>query len=477
MALAFAEASLAGATSEAAEPSESPPIRDAAPPAESLPEKRPVPDYDGRGPEPSTLERDLLWIPRIALAPLYLVSEFLVRRPIGAILSALEHDKTTQKVLSLFASEDHGEKPYGLAPVIGWDVGLEPSVGVYFWWDHAKGHHVRAHFGTWGLDRLHASVLDRYDVGAESTAGFRAAFSRRNDNLFFGLGPDSRTSAKGRYLANVFDAGPVYDLRLFTHALRASTAAGVKLTSFEEGTCCGSYRVRDRVDDGEVREPPRLSDGGYTTVYDRLELALDTRGNNETATLTRHTPSRTTSTPSESLSGVRLALEGQPSFDVSRRPGASWLNYGLTASGSLDLTHTFRVVTLSVSTLFSDPLQGGPSAIPFTELVTLGGNGWMRGFLPGRLIDRSAAVATLAYQWPVWAFLDGEIEISAGNVFGEGLRGFDAGKLRLSSAIGLRTTTTHDNAFELLTGFGTETFDMGTRITSVRIALGATRGL
>lgn len=49
--------------------------------------KRDLPDYDGRGPEPTTAGDVLLWVPRVALFPLYATTELLVRQPIGAFTS------------------------------------------------------------------------------------------------------------------------------------------------------------------------------------------------------------------------------------------------------------------------------------------------------------------------------------------------------------------------------------------------------
>ena len=140
------------------------------------------------------------------------------------------------------------------------------------------------------------------------------------------------------------------------------------------------------------------------------------------------------------------------------------------------MTGTERLVSLAADALFVDPLQGGARGIPFTEDITLGGSALMRGFLPGRLTDRSAAVATLGYEWPIWAFLDGTLSAAVGNVFGAGLRGFDVDRLRFSGTLGIRSNSSPDHQFELLTGFGTEPFDQGGAVTSFRLALGATRG-
>jgi hemolysin activation/secretion protein len=152
------------------------------------------------------------------------------------------------------------------------------------------------------------------------------------------------------------------------------------------------------------------------------------------------------------------------------------VNYDATAGAFWDVTGSARVLSLSVATLFSDPIKGSGDDIPFNEQVVFGGDGLMRGYLAGRLIGRSGAVATLNYQYPVWAFLDGTLQVSTGNVFGPGLSGLEAKKLRLSTGFGLRTHSSPDNQFELLVGFGTDTFENGAGITSVRLALGATRG-
>jgi hypothetical protein len=45
---------------------------------------REVPDYDGRGNEDAHPDSWALWIPRVVLSPLYVISEYVLRRPIGA---------------------------------------------------------------------------------------------------------------------------------------------------------------------------------------------------------------------------------------------------------------------------------------------------------------------------------------------------------------------------------------------------------
>lgn len=436
---------------------ESIPFRDAAPPSTAFPPKRAVPDYDGRGPEPTTAGDVLLWIPRILVAPFYLFSEFIVRRPIVALITGIEYDRIAQKAFYLFSFA--GKQKVGIVPTAFLDFGFLPSVGFYFFWDDAfhPKNHVRVTFGTWGLDWLNVAVTDRWDLSEHSTASLRASFAKRSDRLYYGLGPDTPNSNESRYASTILDAGPLFELAL-TPGARLRTTAGVRKGIFGRDTCCGSPSTFDRVARGELEAPPRYFDG-YTMGYQSAEVIFDSRNKK-----------------ANSLTGLRLASRAQPAFDLSYRPGNSWINYEATAGGFWDVTGSSRVLSLTVATLFSDPLKGSGSDIPFNEQVVFGGDGLMRGYLAGRLIGRSGAVATLNYEYPVWAFLNGTLQVSAGNVFGAGLAGLEPKKLRLSTGFGVRTNSSPDNQFELLMGFGTETFENGAAISSIRLALGATRG-
>jgi hypothetical protein len=147
------------------------------------------------------------------------------------------------------------------------------------------------------------------------------------------------------------------------------------------------------------------------------------------------------------------------------------VRYGATATALVDLNDHGRILSLTVAALFADPLGHGD--IPFTQLVTLGGDEWMRGYWPGRLIDRSAALAQVQYTWPIAPGLGGTLQAAVGNVFDEHLNGFQPELLRLSYAFGLAATS--DPPLEFLVGFGTETFEHGTQVDSFRVSLGIPR--
>ena len=64
--------------------------------------KREVPDYDGRGNPDAHEDPWPLWIPRVVLAPLYVVHEYGVRRPLGAFVRKAERDHWAYTVESIF---------------------------------------------------------------------------------------------------------------------------------------------------------------------------------------------------------------------------------------------------------------------------------------------------------------------------------------------------------------------------------------
>src|SRR5262245_46001220 len=79
-----------------AEPIQTPPPP-AQPPPEDAPladgtSQRAVPDYRGQKPPPPTTGDVLIWGPRVILFPAYLVTEYVVRAPVGGVATVAEKD-------------------------------------------------------------------------------------------------------------------------------------------------------------------------------------------------------------------------------------------------------------------------------------------------------------------------------------------------------------------------------------------------
>jgi ATP/ADP translocase len=424
-------------------------------PAHASAAKRDVPDYDGRGGEPTTPGDVAIWVPRTVLAPAYLVSEYGVRRPLGALISAAERAQVPAALYDFFFfGPDHKG---GIAPIAFVDFGFHPSVGLYAFWDDAffQGHDLRFHGSTGGSDWLAGSFTDRIRLAGGDTVTLRLAGVSRPDLAFFGTGPDTRQANISRFSEDRLEAEVGGRLALWRSS-SIETSLGVRSVDTGNGHFGGDPSLEQRAAQGAFALPYGF-ERGWTAQTSRVAATFDTR--------------RPRPAPG---SGVRLAFDAAEGADVRRAPGSAWVRYGATAGAFIDLNDRNRVLGVSATAQFVDPLGHAP--VPFGELVTLGGDGPMPGYYIGRLVDRSAAVAMVHYRWPIWVWLDGSMQASAGNVFGEHLEDFRASRIRFSGSVGVESVGSSDGSFELLVGFGTETIDQGAKVDSVRIAVGTNHG-
>lgn len=435
-----------------------------------------MPDYDGRGEEPTSAGEVLLWVPRILLSPLYLVSEYVVRRPLGWAVSTAEKNDIPQKLVDIFTfgpNDNIGIVPTGLI-----DFGFRPSVGVYFFWNEFLAEHnkLRARAATGGLDWWLFNVANRLEVAPHQELSLRAEYGIRPDWVFNGLGPESGAQ-HARFKMRKAEAGFRYDAELWRSSA-AWSSVGVRDVSFDPSI--GTFddpTLADEIARGRYPSPPGLDDG-YTVFVQGLGLELDSRPRRAPDELPDG--SDYVSPPG---SGLRLQLRGEHAAGLRDAPRTSgraperhhWVEYGGTLGGFVDLTGSQRVLGLSLVADFADPLGEG-GEIPFTEQASLGGPRPLRGFLEGRLVGRSDAVALFEYQYPIWVWLDGALHYAVGNVFGQHLDGFELELMRQSFGMGFRSIGNRDHSFELLVAFGTDTFRGGAEIEHVRFVAGATGG-
>jgi hypothetical protein len=375
------------------------------------------------------------------------VSEYVVRRPLGWLITTAERKQWPSAIRDFFLFGP--EKKAGVVPTAFIDFGFRPSAGIYAFWDDllGEGNHLRLHASTWGADWLQGAVADKIPIGKTGFFDLRVEGVHRPDPIFHGIGPRSLQSDRTRYGIDKVAGRPVFELTWWKSS-RVTIEGGARYVDFRDDSCCDDPSLASQIAQGKVPAPPGFANG-YTAVYERGELTIDTRDPRP-----------------ESQSGLRLELEVEQASNV-RRAADNWVRYGGSFGGFLDIKNN-RTVSLSVTTLFVDPVSSS-ATIPFTEQVIL-------GYLYGRLVDRSAAVATLKYRWPIWIFLDGTMQGAIGDVFGPQLQDFDTKLLRLSGAIGIESIGTPDHTFELLVGVGTETFEEGTNANSVRVVFGTNRG-
>ncbi len=456
-----------------------------AQPAESdappLEEKRPVPDYDGRPDEPTTAGEALLWVPRVALFPLYVVSEYVIRWPMRQVTVWAERNKVPEKVKDVLTwgpGDDSGVVPSALI-----DFGFRPSVGVYFFSDDwlYPNNAMRAHLAFGGPDYYRATAAFRHyvhrldDDYGERRAQLRFEYERRADYRFWGLGADAPDANESAYTGQHIDGALSFRAGGWESS-RIELFAGARDQRFFDRNSIDERTLAESVAAGRFALPP-LFDDGYTVGRVGFDGALDSRPR-------RHLEAPTgidfVSPPGSGLKlGLRAELAGgmRDSRGLGLAPDREeplrYLRYGVTLGTFVDVLEQ-RTLGLQVMADFADSLDDAP--VPFTELPSLGGDRPLRGFKQHRMLGDSTVAAVLDYRWPIWVWLDGTLHYGAGNAFGEHLDGFELELMKQSFGLGLRTTSERDHAFEMLVAVGTETIRDGGAPETFRFVFGTTAG-
>jgi hypothetical protein len=423
---------------------------------EGEPPKRPVPDYDGRGPDPTTLGDVLIWVPRTLLLPPYLVTEYAIRQPIGSADTYAEQNHWPTALYDFFAfGPDH---QFGIFPTFFIDFNLRPSFGLHFFWNKAfaPGNQLTTDLAYGGTNWIKIAVGDRYSFSSSESISVQAKWQRRPDTLYYGVGSDVTNALVSRVGSDVITGTVIYD-KVVDKFIDLETTAQIKRLVFRNYSCCGDPSLQQRVEAGQLPPPP-----GYQQNYTAVELGFKAVVDTRLAHPDSHSGIR-------AAFGLGLAGDVVPGFDTS------WARYGASLEENFDITGRSRVLSIGVTALFVDPLGSQP--VTFTELVSLGGNEPFAGFYPNTLRDRSALAAQVGWHWPVFAFLDGVAEVSFGNVFDAHLSNFRFDLLRMSADLGIRTSGILPGSFEILFGIGTNTIRDGFGVDTVRLAFGVVYGL
>jgi hypothetical protein len=424
-------------------------------------ELRPLPDYDGRGDDPTTAGDVLVWIPRVVLFPLYVVNEFVLRKPFGWLLETAERNQWAGTLFSLFQFGPNNE--IAIVPTALIDLGFQASVGVYARWNDfiARQNKLRLHAATAGAGWIRLTVADRIEsADGRRQLQLRGEYAKRPDGLYYGIGLDSARWNKSRYDSRLMELQLAFDARTWRNS-SVRTFAGLRAMEFSSGTCCGDPSIMDRIEDGTLigaeGNPLPLPPGweGYSIYKQGLQLIVDTRH-------PRPAPG----------SGVRFGVHGEHDVDIVHPLNRSWVRYAASTGLFWDITGLNHVLHLDAQVQMISAIAG---EVPFTEMIDLSDTGPMKGFVPGRILGESAAAVSLEYHWPIWVWLDGTIHIAAGNAFGPDWEGFELGAARISTGIGISAPGERDHVFTMLVAVGTKPLNEGGKIEAFRLMFGGTR--
>jgi hypothetical protein len=419
-------------------------------------ERRAVPDLDGRPPiEPDPTLDALLWIPRILTSPLYLLTEYAIRVPLGALMTELERAGALDW---LFASGG----PVTVMPTMFYEFGLSPSVGLYAAFDGLAfdENRISLHAATWGEDWLRLIVRDRVRISDRTQLALRFEARRRPDQLVQGVGFDATQVPRARFGVDLLEARAEVKIEPWRSSA-LTFQVGYRSVGFRDGGWAGEPSVLAR-----NAPPPEGYLTGYELLFFRTDLLFDSH--EPTGELTRaRVRARVLAEQNVAFGGLTTGLE---------RRFSSFVRWGGELAASTDFLGRGRVFMLRFRTELVSPMEPG-SPIPFYELPDAGGRGPLPGFITGQLRGQSTVGLSLEYVWPVYALLDGFTQISVGNAFGEHYAGFSADRLRLAWQIGIVPRFEGEHLIELSFGLGTETFANGGAVSQARIVVGARHGL
>jgi hypothetical protein len=443
-------------------PAPPPPNESAAtpPPSASPGQRRPLPVYSGRPPPSAEPAQIFVWVPRTLLLPAHLVVEYVVRRPLVNLVALGEKHHLGAHIYRL-ATWNDGRA--GVYPIASLDLGQLANGGLALFAREAGSPHndlrASAAFGRDGVLALRAFEHFKLWRGAGGGLFVRGHLVRRPDGSFFGLGGSSRQSDRTYFSYDDRTADFGIDARLAEMSTVVVHAGYRRMQLSTDTRSVERVSIAERY--GNPGQPP-LPPGfeGYTLLRAGTALVLD---------------SRSSTFEGRQSTGLRLEAGASYAREISGTE-ASFVTWSAALAGFWDVSGADHVLAIQISTLFAEPIGG--ASVPFTELPSLGGRELMRGFLTGRFRDRSAAVATLQYRYPVWSFLDAELFSGVGNVFPGHLQGLRPSRLYLDYGAGLRTTFSREASFVLTVAFGSRRFDDPEfrAIDAIRVLFGVNHG-
>ena len=417
-------------------------------------EKRPLPNINP-GKKESLSLKDLSLAPlRAIFYPLYLITDYGIRKPIGSLATIAEKDKWYNHYVDFFSFGPH-ENEIGIFPNFSFESGFRPSFGLHAYWrNFPKKRNLPQLWVNWGGDDYTAFRFQntyQLDQNKEKII-FNASKIDRPDFIFFGTGPDTLEEAESRYSLDDTEISFSYQNNFLDES-----KIKLDLTYFNrkvtDGDCCSDLTLTEAVDQGFFPTPSGFN-SRYEVVAPQMKVGLGQR-------LTR---------PDEWYGG-RITTFAQYNKRIDKSD-ASWTHYGGRLEGFRRIDNRHRLLTFGLNAAFVD--KQGSIAVPFHELPGSTGKGELLGFKERRVVGKS--LISSEYKWPIWAYADGVLHYSVGNSFGQTLEGFDFGRLKQSIGFGIRQTASFGPHFNFLVGLGSNTFDQGGDFNEQRLVIGGGSG-
>lgn len=389
-------------------------------------------DYEGRDSAAREAGRAILAFPRLTFE--------VAMTPVRSIVYLGDRYHLSERARRWFFSSDGTA---GAFPVVGWDSGFGPNIGVRGVLDDKLGFDEtfdgKAVIGWASRATVLARFMSGDMLGEHFTLGLEALYDRNPAEYFFGYGNGNEIEPRddGMLIDPNVDNRAV-ETRFFERQARASGALdyrpfdgfhvrpGITIADVET-TSDISSRLGDPPLDTQYNVMDITGYGGYQIGYGELELRLDTRR--------RWDKWESKGMPSKGW--LVSVFGGRALVDV----GEDYFRYGTDIHKLFHLGMGPRVLALR---FHAEGVTGDIEDIPFTELPTLGGPQFLRGYNIDRFRDTLAAVASAEYSWDISEGIGTSVFVDAGRVY-NGLDDLSLDDMRVGFGVGIQAHTA--NAF------------------------------
>ncbi len=388
-----------------------------------------APDQASGQQQPRALEPEdyYLFLPRAALFLPNLVLE-VAFIPLRGLATVVDQNKLIERTEDLLYND---ERTAGILPTAAYQSGYGLSFGARIFHSNLLRHgeelSAEARYGGLYQQAYKVSFEGLRVGGSPLWIDFDSRFEVKPALLFFGYGNASRTSG-GQ------DLGPrdaAVGTRHREQRFMSSLTLGVTNGKVGDLSRIGvNFLFNDRQFGAEARQ---FAEPSIEQVYDTSQLV----GFESGARILEVSPVFIyDSRDHEVLTsrGVYFNAFGGHTLPVSEQ--ANYWHYGVTASTFIDLYERTRVLALRAVV---EAVHGDDDEIPFSELIKLGGPDRLRGYRLDRFRDKTAAVATAEYRYPVHELVAGELFFDAGRVgrdYGEIFSGDGLKDLRYGGGLG-----------------------------------------
>ncbi|MDX2088398.1 MAG: BamA/TamA family outer membrane protein [Kofleriaceae bacterium] len=363
-------------------------------------------DYKGEDSDARQAGQALLFVPKLAFG--------VVMTPARSIVYLGDRYHLAERARRWFFTSDGKAGAY---PVVGWDAGFGPNIGVQGVLDDKLGYGEsflgKAVIGWASRATLLARFMSGDMLGENLTLGLEVLYDRNPAEWFYGIGNGNEidappvdlmidpyinpTAIQTRYFQGQARGSAALDYRPFGkgfHIRPGATVADVETSSDI------SSRLNDPPIDAEYDTMVLTGYPGYQIAYGEVELRLDTRR--------RWDDWESKGIPSQGW--LVSVYGGRALVDV----GKDYFRYGADIHKLVRLGMGPRVLALR---FHGEGITGNIEDAPFTELPGLGGPQFLRGYNPGRFRDKLAAVASAEYEWDLSETIATSLFVDVGRVF------------------------------------------------------------